>query len=251
MAKRGRYCYQDAMRDADRPRRRDGFLLQELDDEILLYHPQHTRAVYMNATATLIWGLCDGATPVVEIIRVLEQAFPDTVDNRRGRARHLAALRGARRARRGMSGRTLVSASPAPRSTSCGSTRAPARWWTFSSGSFRAAPRLRHASASILLRMARSTFSLLARRRRGLPPYTSRTGGAAPARRDHSPPRHGLLRRNRLPRRRRRRLRESRHSPAGTFGGRQTSTLAAWSDQRGLPAPRRRNDRRRRGPAHA
>jgi hypothetical protein len=66
------------MRDADRPRRRDGFLLQELDDEILLYHPQQTRAVYMNATATLIWGLCDGATPVVEIIRVLEQAFPDT-----------------------------------------------------------------------------------------------------------------------------------------------------------------------------
>lgn len=65
------------MRDADRPRQRAGFLLQEIEDEILLYHPQQTRAVYMNATATLIWGLCDGATPVAEIIRLLEESFPD------------------------------------------------------------------------------------------------------------------------------------------------------------------------------
>jgi coenzyme PQQ biosynthesis protein PqqD len=69
-----------AMRDAERPHRRDGFLLQELDDEILLYHPEQTRAVYMNATATLIWGLCDGATSVAEIIGLLEQSFPDAVD---------------------------------------------------------------------------------------------------------------------------------------------------------------------------
>jgi hypothetical protein len=68
------------MRDADRPRRRDGFLLQELDDEILLYHPQQTRAVYMNATATLIWGLCDGATSVAEIIRLLQESFPHSAD---------------------------------------------------------------------------------------------------------------------------------------------------------------------------
>lgn len=77
MANTGEYASKAAMRDADRPRQRDGFLLQELDDEILLYHPQQTRAVYMNATATLIWGLCDGATPVAEIIRLLEQSFPD------------------------------------------------------------------------------------------------------------------------------------------------------------------------------
>lgn len=66
------------MRDSDRPRQRDGLLLQELDDEVLLYDPQQTRAVYMNATATLVWGLCDGTNSVAEIVRLLEESFPET-----------------------------------------------------------------------------------------------------------------------------------------------------------------------------
>lgn len=68
------------MRDSDRPRQRDGLLLQELDDEVLLYDPRQTRAVYMNATATLIWGLCDGSNSVAEIVRLLEESFPETGD---------------------------------------------------------------------------------------------------------------------------------------------------------------------------
>jgi Coenzyme PQQ synthesis protein D (PqqD) len=59
-----------------RPNRTDGYKLEALDDELLLYHPAQARAIYMNETATVIWGLCDGRT-VEEIAEVLAGAFPD------------------------------------------------------------------------------------------------------------------------------------------------------------------------------
>lgn len=59
-----------------RPTRIDGYKLEALDDELLLYHPAHARAIYMNETATLIWGLCDGRT-VDEIHDMLAGAYPD------------------------------------------------------------------------------------------------------------------------------------------------------------------------------
>jgi len=48
-----------------------------VDGEVLLYHPQQTRAVYLNPTAAVVWGLCDGSRPVREIIRVIVESYPD------------------------------------------------------------------------------------------------------------------------------------------------------------------------------
>ena len=68
------------MQESDRPLRRDGFLTQKLDDEIVLFDPSQTQALCLNATASLIWGLCDGETTVAEMVQLLRDAFPDAPD---------------------------------------------------------------------------------------------------------------------------------------------------------------------------
>jgi hypothetical protein len=50
-----------------------------VDGEVLLYHPQQTRAVYLNPTAAVIWGLCNGKRSAREIIRVIGESYPDAV----------------------------------------------------------------------------------------------------------------------------------------------------------------------------
>lgn len=51
--------------------------MEVVDGEVLLYHPQQTRAVYLNPTAAMVWGLCDGNRSVREIIRVVNETYPD------------------------------------------------------------------------------------------------------------------------------------------------------------------------------
>jgi pyrroloquinoline quinone biosynthesis protein D len=51
--------------------------MEVVEDEVLLYHPQHTRAVYLNPTAAAIWGLCDGSRSVREIIRIVGESYPE------------------------------------------------------------------------------------------------------------------------------------------------------------------------------
>ena len=48
-----------------------------VEGEVLLCDPQRTRAVYLNPTAALVFGLCDGKRSVREIIRVLSGSYPD------------------------------------------------------------------------------------------------------------------------------------------------------------------------------
>ncbi|MGO9357552.1 MAG: PqqD family protein [Xanthobacteraceae bacterium] len=48
-----------------------------VDNEVLLFHPRQTAAVYLNATAAMVWGLCDGVRTVADIIALLEGAYPD------------------------------------------------------------------------------------------------------------------------------------------------------------------------------
>jgi Coenzyme PQQ synthesis protein D (PqqD) len=52
-----------------------------VDQEVLLYHPGQTRAVYLNPTAALVWGLCDGRRSAREIIRLLGESYPDAGDD--------------------------------------------------------------------------------------------------------------------------------------------------------------------------
>jgi coenzyme PQQ biosynthesis protein PqqD len=54
------------------------FNLEEIDNELLLYHPARTRAVYLNQTAALVWQLCDSERSVAEIVSLLEEHYPES-----------------------------------------------------------------------------------------------------------------------------------------------------------------------------
>lgn len=47
-----------------------------VEGEVLLYHPQQTQALYLNASAAVIWGLCDGVRTIDDMVALLEEAFP-------------------------------------------------------------------------------------------------------------------------------------------------------------------------------
>lgn len=48
-----------------------------IDNEVVLYHPRLTTAVHLNATAAMVWGLCDGTRTVADIVALLEASYPD------------------------------------------------------------------------------------------------------------------------------------------------------------------------------
>ncbi len=54
-----------------------GLEMEIVEGEVLLYDPRQTRATYLNATAALVWGLCDGRRSVGEIIKLLAENYPD------------------------------------------------------------------------------------------------------------------------------------------------------------------------------
>jgi Coenzyme PQQ synthesis protein D (PqqD) len=45
--------------------------------EMLLYEPRQTRAVYLNPTAALVFGLCDGSRSVRDIMRMITECYSD------------------------------------------------------------------------------------------------------------------------------------------------------------------------------
>ncbi|MEQ1869071.1 MAG: PqqD family protein [Vicinamibacterales bacterium] len=65
------------MTSASIPRPVPGFALQQMDDDVLLYHPGLTRTVHLNDTAALIWKLCDGLRSVDDIASLLGEAYPE------------------------------------------------------------------------------------------------------------------------------------------------------------------------------
>lgn len=54
-----------------------GFLLERLDDELVLLHPAHNLIVHCNQTGALIWQLCDGQRTITEIVELLSAAYPE------------------------------------------------------------------------------------------------------------------------------------------------------------------------------
>lgn len=70
------------MADENRiPRQKADFHLEQMDNELLLYHPGQTKTIYLNETASLIWQLCDGNRTVGEIAKLLKDAFPDGAES--------------------------------------------------------------------------------------------------------------------------------------------------------------------------
>ncbi len=61
------------------PTPRRGFLLEEMGEENLLYRHSAKRVIYLNASAAVIWRLCDGKRTIADIEAMLAENYPDAV----------------------------------------------------------------------------------------------------------------------------------------------------------------------------
>ena len=60
-----------------RPSPTPNYHIEELDGELLLYHPAAERILHTNQTGALVWNLCDGQRTVAEIAGMLTAAYPE------------------------------------------------------------------------------------------------------------------------------------------------------------------------------
>ena len=66
------------MNPKPKPQQKAGFLLEELDGELMLYSLATTKIFALNQSAALIWRLCNGAYTVSEITEALSEAYPES-----------------------------------------------------------------------------------------------------------------------------------------------------------------------------
>ena len=66
------------MKPDSKPRRKTDYRLEQLDGEMVLYHPSETKVLYFNQTASLIWQLCDGERTAADMIRLLSESYPES-----------------------------------------------------------------------------------------------------------------------------------------------------------------------------
>jgi coenzyme PQQ biosynthesis protein PqqD len=59
------------------PQRQDGYRLEMIENEVLLFNPGQAQILYFNPSAAVIWQLCDGERTVQEITDLLTEAYPD------------------------------------------------------------------------------------------------------------------------------------------------------------------------------
>ena len=63
------------------PHQVSGFIMENFDNEALLYHQVKTQAVYLNETAALIWALCDGKNSIRDIEKLLSEYYTEAEDS--------------------------------------------------------------------------------------------------------------------------------------------------------------------------
>jgi hypothetical protein len=61
-----------------------GVFVEVIEGECLACHPKHTRAFYLNSSAALVWGLCDGVRSTEEICQMIQQGYPEAPASLRG-----------------------------------------------------------------------------------------------------------------------------------------------------------------------
>jgi len=62
---------------SQKPQQKEDYQLEQLDGELLLFHPGQITIIYCNPTASLVWQLCDGQRTGQDIADVLTAAFPE------------------------------------------------------------------------------------------------------------------------------------------------------------------------------
>ena len=60
----------------DRLHKSPSLVVEEMDEEILLYRPSTHKAIHLNGTAAVIWRLCDGTRTVKDLVECLGTEFP-------------------------------------------------------------------------------------------------------------------------------------------------------------------------------
>ena len=60
--------------------RKEGLIVQELADELLVYDRDRYKAYCLNRTAALVWNHCDGQTAATEIAQRMQQELETPVD---------------------------------------------------------------------------------------------------------------------------------------------------------------------------
>jgi hypothetical protein len=59
--------------------RKEGLLVQELANEVLVYDQERDKAHCLNTTAAFVWKHCDGRTDVKQMTRLLEKSLETSV----------------------------------------------------------------------------------------------------------------------------------------------------------------------------
>ena len=54
-----------------------GLVVEEMDEEVLLYRPSTHQAIHLNGTAAAIWKLCDGSRSAKDLVDCLSAEFPN------------------------------------------------------------------------------------------------------------------------------------------------------------------------------
>ncbi|HWO01133.1 MAG TPA: PqqD family peptide modification chaperone [Blastocatellia bacterium] len=68
-------------REQSAPRaRKEGLVVQDMPDELLVYDLDRHKAHCLNQTAALVWKRCDGKTSVKQMVRLLEKDTECPVD---------------------------------------------------------------------------------------------------------------------------------------------------------------------------
>ena len=65
---------------SDHPYLSDDFEVSMLDGEMILFSSKTDKVLYLNESSRMIWELCNGDLSVMNIIKLLTEAYPDAID---------------------------------------------------------------------------------------------------------------------------------------------------------------------------
>ena len=59
-------------------------LVEEMDDELLLFNPAKAITLHLNGPSMVVWNLCNGEYSVAQMIDALQDAFPEQAEQIEG-----------------------------------------------------------------------------------------------------------------------------------------------------------------------
>lgn len=68
------------MKTTDVYQHNEDCLLEDMDGEMLLYHPATAMTLHLNGPSAIVWQLCDGQRNAQQIIELVQEAFPEQAE---------------------------------------------------------------------------------------------------------------------------------------------------------------------------